>query len=162
MHSYDRADPSTPNAANVQKAMDRLWREHIAPYELAGNRLSRESYDQLLLPWNCSPPVDGFLESGFTRIEWDRDGKLSGPDHFFTGDKVVTIERMEEQLSTASMVTRWIEAHPQLAGTEHDVVKKMSRELRKLMEREGLGGEELIIGSSFVLLLFKTTGEQML
>ena len=52
------------------------------------------------------------------------------------------------------MVTRWREAHPQLAGTENDVVVKMAREMR-----EFLGGEELVIGRSCVLLLFKKTGE---
>lgn len=133
--------------------MFRLERENLAPYELPGNRLSRDSYDHLLLPWDCSPPVDSFLESGFTRLEWDRDGKLSNSEHFFLGDQAVTIERMQERLGTASMVTRWREAHPQLAGTEQDVVMKMGREMREIM-----GEEELIIGQSCVLLLFKKTG----
>ncbi len=136
--------------------MSRLLQENLVPYELPGNRLSRHSYDHLLLPWNCSPPVDGFLESGFTRLEWDRDGKLSNPDHFFLGDEVVTIEKLQKRLSTSSMVTRWREAHPQLAGTEEDVVVTMARDMR-----ETVGGEELVIGRSCVLLLFKKTGEWM-
>lgn len=127
-----------------------LERENLAPYELPGNRLARDSYDHLLLPWNCIPPIDGFPESGLTRLEWDRDGKLSDPDHFFLGDQVVTIEKMEARLGTASMVIRWREAHPRLAGTEEDVVARMAREMREI-----LGREELIIGQSCVLLLFK-------
>lgn len=132
--------------------MFRLERGNLAPYELPGNRLSRDSYDHLLLPWSCNPPVDGFLESGFTRLEWDRDGKLSDPVHFFLGDEVVTIERMQKILGTSSMVTRWREAHPQLAGTEQDVVVDLAREMKEV-----LGGEELVIGQSCVLLLFKRT-----
>lgn len=130
--------------------MFRLEREYLAPYELPGNRLSRESYDHLLLPWNCSPPVDAFLESGFTRLEWDRDGKLSDPEHFFLGDEAVTLKRAQKQLSTSSMVTRWREAHPQLAGTEQDIVVKAMSEMREV-----LGGEELVAGASCALLLFK-------
>lgn len=133
--------------------MLRLGRENIAPYELPGNRVARDSYDDLLLPWNCNPPVDGFLESGFTRLEWDRDGKLSNPEHFFLGDEIVTIERMKERLGTSSMVTRWREAHPQLAGTEKDVVIKVAREMREVLE-----GDEFVVGRSCVLLLLKKTG----
>ncbi|CAD6573198.1 MAG: hypothetical protein ASARMPRED_005930 [Alectoria sarmentosa] len=141
--SFSYCHPATPNAAKVQEAIIRLNRENIAPYELPGNRLSRDSYDHLLLPWNCNPPVDGFLESGFTRLEWDRDGKLSDPDHFFLGDQVVTIDMMQKRLSTASMVTRWRESHPQLAGTEQDIVVKMAREMREVV-----GGEELTVEST--------------
>ena len=109
-------------------------------------------YDNLLLPWDCSPPIDGLLESGFTRLEWDRDGKLSDSGHFFLGDRTITIEKMQKLVSTGSMVTRWREAHPQLAGTEQDVVAKMAKEMRDL-----LGEGEVVIGSSCVLLLFKKT-----
>lgn len=152
LHRSDQADPFTSNATAVQEAMFRLERGNLAPYELPGNRLSRDSYDHLLLPWSCNPPVDGFLESGFTRLEWDRDGKLSDPVHFFLGDEVVTIERLQKILGTSSMVTRWREAHPQLAGTEQDVVVDLAREMKEV-----LGGEELVIGQSCVLLLFKRT-----
>lgn len=133
--------------------MSHLRRDILAPYELPGNRLTRDLYDHLLLPWNCSPPIDGFSEIGFTRLEWDRDGKLSDAEHFFLGDQIITIERMQERMSTASMVTRWREAHPQLVGTEEDVVMRMAREMRDI-----LGKEELVVGSSCVLLLFKKTG----
>ena len=50
------------------------------------------------------------------------------------------------------MVTRWREAHPQLVGTEQDVVAKMAKEMKDL-----LGEGEVVIGSSCALLLFKKT-----
>ena len=146
-----RADPSTPNAAKIQEKFSSLKQENLGPYELPGNQLTRDSYENLVLPWNCSPPVGAFPESGFTRLEWDRNGKLSGPEHFFLGDQILTIETMEKRLGTASMVTRWREAHPGLAGTEEDVLAKMAREMRELLG----GKEELVIGQSCVLLLFK-------
>ena len=152
MRHPDRVDPSTPNAVKVQEAIARLERENIAPYELPGNRLARESYEDLILPWHCNPPVDGFLETDFTRLEWDRDGKLSDSEHFFLGDEIATIETLKARLSTASMVTRWRKEHPQLAGTEQDIVAKMVKEMREV-----IGGEELVFGRSCVLLLFKKT-----
>ena len=143
-------DPSTPNASHVQDVMFRLEREQLAPFELPGNRLTRDGYDNLPLPWNVNPPIKAFPKKGFTRLDWDRDGKLSDPDHFFLGDDRVTVTDVQKRLSTSSMVIRWREAHPQLAGTEQDVVKVIAREMR-----ETLGREDLVIGSSCHLLLFK-------
>lgn len=146
----DVVDPDTPNAARVQETMLRLEREHLAPYELPGNRLTREGYANLLLPWTCDPAVEGFSQAGFTRLEWDRDGHLSDPDHFFLGDRRMTLTQAEQHLGTSSMVTRWREANPQLAGTDKDVVKIMTRDMR-----EAMGREDLVVGSSCHLLLFK-------
>ena len=132
--------------------MSRLKRDNIDSYELPGNQLARDSYDHLLLPWNCSPPISGFSESGYTRLGWDRDGKLSDSEHFFLGDETVTLEDVESRFGTASMVTRWREKHPHLVGTEQDVVAKIVREMREVLE-----GDEWVIGRSCVLLLFKRT-----
>ena len=128
----------------------RLEREELGPYELPGNRLCRDAYDNLLLPWDARPPIDGFSEAGFTRLDWDRDGHLSDGEHFFLGDHRVTLTQAQKMYETASMVTRWREAHPQLAGTEQDVVNKMVREVREV-----LGREDVVIGSSCHLLLLK-------
>ena len=152
MHQSNQADPSNPNAAKVEETKSRFEGEILAPYELPGNRLAHDMYDHLLLPWNRSPPIDERLDSGFTRLYWDRDGKLSDYEHFFLGVLSITIEKMQKMMSTGSMVTRWREAHPQLVGTEQDVVAKMAKEMRDL-----LGEGEVVIGSSCVLLLFKKT-----
>jgi len=130
--------------------MVRLEREELGPYELPGNRLARDAYDNLPLPWDIRPPVEGFSQAGFTRLDWDRDGQLSEPDHIFLGDEHVTLAKVQAKFSTASMVTRWREAHPELANTEQDVVSVMVKELRK-----ELGREDLVVGSSCHLLLLK-------
>ena len=146
----DCQDPSTPNYVNVREAFLRLEREYLAPYELPGNRISRNAYEDLLLPWDINPPVEGFSKSGFTRLDWDRDGHLSDGEHFFLGDKRSTLDNIGKSLGTTSMVTRWREAHPQLARTDEDVIVKMNKELREI-----LGGDEVVIGTSCTLLLFK-------
>ncbi|KAM0796858.1 S-adenosyl-L-methionine-dependent methyltransferase [Usnea florida] len=145
--------PSTPNVAKVEEALLHLKGTDLVPFELPGNRLAKDWYENLLLPWNCNPPVQDFLEAEFQRLEWDRDGKLSNPDHFFLGDETVSIEAAKKRLGTASAVTRWREAHPQLAGTEQDVVEKMTRGIKEL-----LGEDKIVFGRSCVLLLFKKSG----
>lgn len=145
-------DPSTPNAARVQETLFILERKDLAPYELPGNRLARDGYANLPLPWTVDPPVAGFSAAGLTRQEWDRDGVLSDGEHFFLGDERATLDQVQKHLGTASMVTRWREANPDLVGTEKDVVAKMIEELRELL---GPDVKTLIAGRSCHLLLFK-------
>lgn len=109
-------------------------------------------YDNLPLPWQCDPAVSAFAQDNFVRKEWDRDGKLSDGKGFFgiPGD-ATTLQRLEAGLDTASMVTRWREAHPDIAGTEKDCVRETITNLRK-----ALGGQEsFTAGSATVLLLFR-------
>ena len=149
-NSSPLVDSSKPNAALVQDAIFRLERKHLPQYELPGNRLSREGYQNVPLPWTVDPPITEFPQAGFSRVDWDRDGHLTDPDHFFLGDKQLTLAQIGKRLGTASMVTRWREAHPQQAGTEEDVVNVLVRDLRKTLNRD-----DLITGASCHLLLFK-------
>ncbi|KAH8815271.1 S-adenosyl-L-methionine-dependent methyltransferase [Xylogone sp. PMI_703] len=142
--------PSTPNAAKVQEVMFRFERETLAPYELEGNRLSRDMYDDLTLPWTASPPVTAFPESLFVRHGYDREGVLSNGETYFGGGIEVALGKLEQGLGTASMVTRWREHHPDLAGTNKDVVRQHIQEMR-----EALGGETFLRGSATAILLFK-------
>jgi hypothetical protein len=58
---------------------------------------------------------------------------------------------MEKALATASMVTRWREANPDLVGTEKDCVRQYITELQA-----ALGGkDECFGGSATAILLFK-------
>lgn len=58
--------------------------------------------------------------------------------------------QLQKKIGTASMVTRWRDAHPDLANTDEDVVVQMTQEAR-----EAIGGEDIIVGNSCTLLLFK-------
>ncbi|OKL60834.1 hypothetical protein UA08_03753 [Talaromyces atroroseus] len=153
--------PSTPNAAAVQKALFRLEREVLAPYELPPNRLSRDMYDNLVLPWHLADDgnslASAFPESDFVRQEWDRNGILSNGQEFFLADKddskgETTLDSLEASLGTASMVTRWREAHTDLAGTDKDCVKEMADEIRIAI---GEQNPRFKVGNSVTLLLFK-------
>ena len=145
------SDPRTPNAAEVQRILFHLEREVLSPFELPPNRLSRDMYDNLPLPWDVTPPVTAFSPSCFVRQEWDRDGILSNGKEFFGQSQEGSLDELERGLSTASMVTRWRNANPELAETEKDCVRTTMKELR-----EALSGQEAFIqGSGTVLLLFK-------
>lgn len=144
-------DPSTPNYQKVQKVLLRFERETLAPYELPGNRLSMEMYDNLPLPWNISPPVKDFPQSEYVKHDYDREGVLSNGVDFFGGGSFATLDEESKGLGTASMVTRWRAANPELVGTDKDVVSVFIRELREV-----LGGQGWILrGMGTAILLFK-------
>jgi hypothetical protein len=130
----------------------RLERETLAPYALPGNLISMNMYDDLPLPWNVSPPVSDFPESKFMTLDYDREGVLSNGVSFFSDGEKEYLDDIEGGLSTASMVTRWRAANPDLVGTDKDVIKLFIRELRK-----ALGGEQdwVLRGSGTAILLFK-------
>ncbi|KAG8525240.1 uncharacterized protein KY384_008884 [Bacidia gigantensis] len=142
--------PSMPNAMEATAILNRLIEVDTGEFEKPGNRICREAYHNLCMPWDVSPPVAGFSREGFKRMEWDREGKLSSGDHFFLGDKATTVQLVYEGICTSSMVQRWREGNPQLADTDEDVAVKAIKRVREL-----IGREEVIAGRDCVLLLFK-------
>jgi hypothetical protein len=129
----------------------RFERDTLAPYEMPGNRISRDMYDNLPLPWDVSPPVKDFSQLEYVKHDYDREGILSNGVDFFNGGSVETLDETNKGLSTASMVTRWRAANVELVSTDKDAVKSFVRELR-----EALGGQDWILrGSGTAILLFK-------
>jgi hypothetical protein len=124
----------------------------LAPYELPSIRISRLMYDTLPLFWTVDPPVPAFPQSAFVRHEWDRNGVLTDGKEFFGGSDEVALQKLEKQLGTASMMTRWREANPQLAGTDEDCVVKTIKRIRELIGPEA--GDKITVGSGPVVLLF--------
>ena len=145
-----RCHPSTPNAEKVQEILWRIEKEELAPYEARGNRICRDLYDELLLPWQCDPPVTAFPKDKSVRREWDRQGLQKTSEDYFITERKVALNDMETRFGSASMVIRWREAHPDLAFTKDDVVAKGMREIREVS-----GVEEMTMGKECVLLLFK-------
>ena len=129
-----------------------LERSILAPYELVPNRLSRDMYDDLPLPWTIAQPVAAFPRDGFVRREWDRDGVLTNGETFFGGAHMTSVDTFMQMLGTASMVTRWREAHPHLVGTGDDVLTAFGARMREAM---GPGMTSLDMGAGTVILMFK-------
>ena len=136
----------------MQSALFHLEQDILKPYELPPNRLSRDLYDNLVLPWHLDPPITAFPMSECRRLEWDRDGILSDGKDFFVRAKETSLQGLESSLGTASMVTRWRAAHPEEAGTEMDCVNVSLAQVKNAL---GDTCGELKLGHSSVVLLFK-------
>jgi SAM-dependent methyltransferase len=144
--------PSTPNANRIQSIINQLRDDILQPYELLGNRLSDTMYRDLPLPWDLDPPIDGFLPGHFQRMEWNVDGQVEENSHFFMYTRELDMDGWEQQMGTASMVTRWREAHPELVGTSNDCVKATRIKLDEAVDDKI---KQVTFGPATALLMFK-------
>ncbi|KAL2064849.1 hypothetical protein VTL71DRAFT_3989 [Oculimacula yallundae] len=143
--------PSTPNAGAVKEALLSVEERMLTEHRLHGNDLAMNMYDDLLLPWDVSPPVAAFPQSKYIKHDFDRDGVLSNGISFLNGSQVYSLAEIECGSGTASMVTRWRAANPELVGTDKDVMSVFAREIGN-----ALGGQDwLESGGGTAILLFK-------
>jgi SAM-dependent methyltransferase len=152
-----RISPSTPNAAAVQAAIDKL-EASLDDYMAPGNRINHSLYVDLPLPWTLAPPLAEFDEDSFVRLEWGTANPDSRPgDRFYRNQQPADLDLLEKVLGTTSPVTRWRQAHPDAAGTERDPVRNTRREIEAVLRQAGVGqGKELIDGGvAAVLLMLK-------
>jgi hypothetical protein len=78
---------------------------------------------------------------------------LSNDINFFGGGSFTILDEESKGLSTASLVTRWRAANPELVGIDKDAVKVFIRGLKEV-----LGGQDWILrGMGTAILLFKTS-----
>lgn len=141
-------DPSTPNAAAIQAAMNRYQEEHLKPYYVPGNLLTRNRYVDLPLPWTLACSVSEFDETTFFRKEW------SPGEQFFLGLSGVDMDTFEKIMATGSPVTRWRQANPDAVGTERDVLRMLRREIESLLHEAGVEkGKEIVKGSMHGVVL---------
>ena len=113
-------------------------------------------YDDLPLPWTITTPVKAFPKSVFVKHDYDRDGLLSNGVSFFGGANTQTLDEARKGLGTASMVTRWRAAHPELAGTPKDVVQAYVDEMKEALPEDH---QKVTTGSATAILLFKKSAK---
>lgn len=144
--------PSVPNAAAINAVVKKMHEEELSQFYEPGNLLTRNLYMTIGLPWTVDPPVPEFDESALFRKEW---GTESNDESFFEMRQMIFhLDTVEKMLGTASPVTRWREAHPEAAGTEKDVIRKMRREVEKLLHEAGVEkGKETVRGDKAGVLL---------
>ncbi|KAF2656274.1 S-adenosyl-L-methionine-dependent methyltransferase [Lophiostoma macrostomum CBS 122681] len=145
--------PEMPNADAIQKLFDWQYIEYVKPYLTPGNIIAREAYVNLPLPWTISDPVKDFEESAFVRRDW------GAGEQFQTGvpEEGVTLDTFEKITGTGSAITRWRQDHPDLVGTEKDVLRVIRREIERLLHEAGVEkGKERVKGAmQGAVLLFK-------
>jgi len=127
-----RIHPSMPNAAAIQSALDKHEEDHLLPYFVPGNLLTRNRYIDLPLPWTLAEPVPGFDKGLFSRKDWGLG------EEFFGGAQEAGLDIFEKVMATASPQTRWNQAHPDLVGTDRDVVKILRGEIERLLHEAGV------------------------
>jgi len=138
-----------PHAAKLKEIQDAFERV-IDPYIEPGSRIAHDLYDNLELPWAADPTQTAFPKDKFRRFDWDRGGVLSDGKDFFGGSHEYPMAVLEQALGTASSVTRWREAHPELTGTERDCVAEVVGQMRQVLGERGMRG-----GGATALLMFK-------
>ncbi len=164
-------DPnSTPNGAKLREFFKRFEEETIAPYELPGNRLTRELYINLGTPWQClnrvadeQPALEGLLNKfdaeKFIRLEFNKDGDVPTGESFFAGRKRTNFQTMKAELGTASPITRWRAANKEKLekGEIEDITEAMVRHAKQILEEvpEGKGRDWVEVGSALVVLVVK-------
>jgi hypothetical protein len=137
-----------PHGAKLKEIQETFERA-VTPYFQPGNLIAHNMYDALELPWMADPTQTAFPKDRYQRFDWDR-GSLSNGREFFGGTREYSLEVVKKGLDTVSAVTRWREAHPELAGTEQDCVSVIIEQMRQL-----LGETQLRGGGATALLMFK-------
>ncbi|PYH92364.1 S-adenosyl-L-methionine-dependent methyltransferase [Aspergillus ellipticus CBS 707.79] len=136
-----RCHPDMPNCAAIQTALDHMQNTELMPYFNPGNILVRTRYAGLVLPWQLETPVPEFDQKTFVHRNWDVG------EGFDNELPEVDLDRYETIMDTASMVTRWREAHPEKVGTEEDYVRRCRRTIERLLNEAGVEkGQEKIKG----------------
>lgn len=90
---------------------------------------------QLASPMGATLPLSAFPELESIRREWDRDGVPTDGKDFLDRNNETKLDELERSLRNANMMTRWREAHPDLANTEQDCVRESITAIRRLWEK---------------------------
>jgi SAM-dependent methyltransferase len=149
-----KLDPSVPNAAAIEEALNKIEERELKQFFEPGNWLARNLYAELVLPWTLEPPMAEFDEATFVRKIWDPENS----EGFYVGGALdIDLNTMEKMLSTASPVQRWRDANPDAVKTGGDVVSRMRNEVERLLHAAGVGpGEEIVKAvTTGVLLMVK-------
>lgn len=146
-----RVHPDMPNGAAIQVAIEQYQERHMLPHYEPGNRIVRNQYLDLPLPWDLEHPVLEFDKNSFVRKQWTVN------ESFFEGETEATLDIWEKMMETSSPRTRWRQANPDVADTERDPLKILRKELERLLHETGVEpGKEKVKGIALgVLLMFK-------
>ncbi|KAK7991665.1 methyltransferase domain-containing protein [Apiospora saccharicola] len=147
------AHPSMPDHEAVTAVLHRYDEHYLRPHYQKGNFAASDLYRNFAYPWDMDPPLPDFDRASFFRKEWDPNAWESD----FIIQPPASLDTMEKVLATVSPVQRWREAHPDLAGTDKDVVKMLRRDIEKILHEAGVekGKETLKAGIAGVLVIVK-------
>ncbi|EXJ89345.1 hypothetical protein A1O3_02412 [Capronia epimyces CBS 606.96] len=154
--------PDTPNAEKLTRLFQEFEDDAILEFEEPGNRMTRDLYAGLPLPWDGVGVGDGdaskasssaaatgatggepldldlstiFPKDQYQRLEFNKDGHVPPGEQFLLSRRF-TLDQVKKALGTVSPVTRWREAYKDklAAGEVEDCVDKLVRQTRELLE----------------------------
>lgn len=130
----------------------------VSTAEELGPNLSPAVADSSVDLVTAASAAHWFDQSTFYRKEWNKDGIVDKDGEFFH-QLTWNMDDVENMMITVSPVTRWREAHPELVGTDRDVVKMLRKQIETLLHEAGVekGKETITTGWSGALLMVKKT-----
>lgn len=148
---------SNPNAEALTKLISSLADSELEPHMAKGNLIGRSKYTDLPLPWSIGRQVPEFSEASYRRLIWVPEGDALHEGEIAVPVETLTLDELEGIAETMSPIARWREAHPDLAGTDRDVVKVSRKKIEGVLQGGSGTGQDLAIRmvSPGVLLLFR-------
>ena len=130
--------PSMPHANEIQRILFELEQgpDALGPYQKPGNWSVMNEYKDLRMPWSIFPPCSSFSETSYRRQVWNEKGLPSKDGSYVYGERTTTLEEAEQAIATISAVTRWRDAHAELANTPEDCVRAASAQIRRILGPE--------------------------
>ncbi|KXJ94512.1 methyltransferase domain-containing protein [Microdochium bolleyi] len=148
---------SNPNAEAITELFKILVDRDLDSHMVRGNMHGRSRYAQLLLPWDLSHLVAEFDAASFQRKVWVAEGDSVEAGEIAVPIETLSMEALEAMAATMSPISRWRESHPDLAGTERDVISVMRKRVEGILRAGGAQDEPLSLKmhAPGVLLLMK-------
>lgn len=142
-----------PNAAAIEEALNLMQQAEVEQYEKF-KADEDEDCCSLSLPWQENIGITDFDESTFYRKRWPGQGGNDNDD-FFISQPRFDLDTMEQIMSaTAGPYLEWRKSHPDIAGTEQDLLRRSRREIERLQRAVGVEeGREWIKSSVAGILL---------
>ena len=156
-------EPENPAEARVHAIFTKFHTSVLDAYAVPGTKITRDAYRDLPMPWEDPTASLFFDRTSFVRREFSRNDLSPTP----TATTAATItadplapqiwQRVQNLLNTMDAVTRWREAHPDLAGTERDCVRVLVEDTKEALKERNteIDFGRLLLGMKTVLLLVK-------
>lgn len=142
----------TPHAEEIQKILFELEQGTLGPYQKPGNWSLMGLYEDLKMPWSLEPPCHAFPSRSYHRQVWNEHGLSELDGSYVCGERVMSLDETEKAIATISAVTRWREAHPDLANTENDCVIAAFNRIKKILDMNS-DGKITMVGPSVLVTL---------
>lgn len=146
-----------PGANEIQDILFELEQgdDALGPYQKQGNWLLMGLYERLRMPWELERRCEAFPQSSCERQVWNAQGKPNVDGEYMCGVRTMKLDDGAKGIATISAVTRWRDAHPELANTESDCVTQAFSRIRKILKELG-GQSDVPLGDEMISLVGPT------